>query len=76
MCRHLEHTATICELTINSKKTVTLYQLPTEQTSIDPHVYIYGMQLKPDKNFTYLSSTVAFDKTVDAEINKHYKCCL
>ena len=56
-------------LTINTKKTVTLYQPPPGQTSIDPHVEIYGTQLKTVTNFTYLGSTVASDNTIDVEIN-------
>ena len=57
------------DFTINIKKTVTLYQPPPGQTSIDPHVEIYGTPLKSVKNFTYLGSTVASDNTIDVEIN-------
>jgi hypothetical protein len=56
-------------LTINTKKTVTLYQPPPGQTSIEPHVEIYGTSLKAVKSFTYLGSTVASDNTIDVEIN-------
>jgi len=54
-------------LTINTKKTVMLYQLPPGQTSIDPHVDIYGMPLQSVKNFTYLGTTGTFasDNTID-----------
>ena len=55
--------------TINTKKTVTLYQPPPGQTSIDPNVEIYGTPLKAVKYFTYLGSTVASDNTIDVEIN-------
>ena len=47
-----------------------LYQPPPGQTSIDPHVKIYGMPIQSVKNFTYLGSTVASDNTVDVEINR------
>ena len=56
-------------LTINTKNTVTLYQPPPGQTSIDPHVEINGTPLKSVKNFTYLGSTVASDNTIAMEIN-------
>ena len=58
-------------LIINTKKTVTLYQPPPGQTSIDPHVELYGTPLKAVKNFTYLGSTVASDNTIDVEINNY-----
>ena len=64
-----EQAATLYGLTINTKKIVTLYQLPPGQTSIDTHVEIYGTPLKSVKNFTYLGSTVASDNTIDVEIN-------
>ena len=64
-----EQAATLYGLTINTKKTVTLNQPPHGQTSIDPHVEIYGTPLKSVKNFTYLGSTVASDNTIDVEIN-------
>ena len=67
--KHFEHTATLFRLTINAKKTVTLYQPPQGQTSVDPHVEIYGTSLKSVNNFTYLSSSVASDNTINAEIN-------
>ena len=38
---------------------MTLYQSPPGQTSINPHVEIYGPPLKSVKNFTFLGSTVA-----------------
>ena len=56
-CIHFEQVATLFGLTIDKKKTVTLYQPPPGQTSIDPHVEIYGTSLKSVKNFTYLGST-------------------
>ena len=70
ICKQFEQAATMFGLTINTKKTVTLYQPPPGQTSIDPHVEIYGTPLKAVKNFTYLGSTVAPDNTIDVEINK------
>ena len=71
ICKQFEQAATMFGLTINTKKTVTLYQPPPGQTSIDPHVEIYGTPLKAVKNFTYLGSTVASDNTIDVEINNH-----
>ena len=56
-------------LTINTQKTVTLYQPPPGQTSIDPYVEIYGTPLKPVNKFTYLGGTVASDNTIDVDIN-------
>ena len=53
------------------QSTVTLYQPPPGQTSIDPPVEIYGTPLKSVKNFTYLGSTVASDNTIDVEVNNH-----
>ena len=69
ICKQFEQAATLFGLTINTKKTVTFYQPPPGQTSIDPHVEIYGTPLKAVKNFTYLGSTVASDNTIDVEIN-------
>ena len=69
ICKQFEQAATMFGLIINTKKTVTLYQPPPGQTSIDPHVEIYGTPLKSIKNFTYLGSTVASDNTIDVEIN-------
>jgi hypothetical protein len=69
LCKLFEQAATMFGLTINTKKTVTLYQPPPGQTSIDPHVEIYGTPQKAVKNFTYLGSTVASDNTIDVEIN-------
>ena len=66
ICKQSEQSATLYGLTINTKKTVTLYQPPPGQTTIDPHV---GTPLKSIKNFTYLGSTVASDNTIDVEIN-------
>ena len=68
ICKQFEQAATMFGLTINTKKTVTLYQPPPGQTSIEPHVEIYGTPLKAVKNFTYLGSTVASDNTIDVEI--------
>ena len=48
---------------------MTLYQPPPGQTSINPHIEIYGTPLKAVKNFTYLGSTVTSDNTIDVEIN-------
>ena len=48
---------------------MTLYQPPPGQTSIDPHVKIYGTPLKSVNNFTYLGSIVASDNIIDVEIN-------
>ena len=42
ICKQYELAATLFGLTINTKKTVALYQPPPGQTSIDPHVEIYG----------------------------------
>ena len=69
ICKQFEQAAIMFGLTINTKKTVTLYQPPPGQTSIDPHVEIYGTPLKAVKNFTYLGSTVVSDNTIDVEIN-------
>ena len=69
ICKQSEQAATMFGLTIITKKTATLYQPPPGQTSIDPHIEIYGMPLKSGKNFTYLGSTVASDNTIDVEIN-------
>ena len=69
ICKQFEQAATMFGLTINRKKTVTLYQPPPGQTSIDPHVEIYGSPLKAVKNVTYLGSTVASDNTIGVEIN-------
>ena len=69
ICKQFEQAATMFGLTINTKKTVTLYQPPSGQTLIDLHVEIYGTPLKAVKNFTYLGSTVASDNTIDVEIN-------
>ena len=41
ICKQFEQAATMFGLTINTKKTVTLYQPPPGQTSIEPHVEIY-----------------------------------
>ena len=68
MCKLFEQPGTLFGLTINTKKTVTLYQPPPGQTSIDPHVEICGTPLKSFKNFTHLSNTVAFDNTIDVKI--------
>ena len=46
ICKQFEQAATIFGLTINTNKTVTLYQPLPGQTSIDPHVEIYGTPLK------------------------------
>ena len=73
ICKQFEQAATTFGLTINTKKTVTLYQPPPSQTSIDPHVEIYGTPLKSVKNFTYLGSTVASDNTIDVEINNRIR---
>ena len=64
ICKQFEQAATLFGLTINTKKTVTLYQPPPGQTSIDPYVEIYGMPLTLVKNFTYLGSPVASDNTI------------
>ena len=69
ICKQFEQVVTLFGLTINPKETVTSYQPPTGQTSIDPHVEIYGTPLKSVKNFTYLGSTVAFVNIIDVEIN-------
>ena len=73
ICKQFEQAATMFGLTINTKKTVTLYQPPPGQTSIDPHVEIYGTPLKAVKNFTYLGSTVASDNTIDVEIKNRFQ---
>ena len=67
--KQFEQAATLFGLTINTKKTVTLYQPPPGQTSIDPYVEIYGTPLKSVKNFTHLGSTDASDNTIDVEFN-------
>ena len=69
ICKQFEQAAILYGLTINTKKTVTLYQPPPGQTSIDPHVEIYGTPLKSVKNFTHLGRTVASDNTIDVKIN-------
>ena len=69
ICKQFEQAAALFGLKINTKKTVTLYQPPPGQTSINPHVEIYGTPLKSVKNFTYMGSTVASDNTIDVEIN-------
>ena len=69
ICKQFEQATTMFGLTINTKQTVTLYQPPPGQTSIDPHVEIYGSPLKAVKNVTYLGSTVASDNTIGVEIN-------
>ena len=69
ICKQFEEAAAMFGLTINTKKTVTHYQPPPVQTSIDPHVESYGTPLKAVRNFTYLGSTVASDNTIDMEIN-------
>ena len=56
ICKQFEQAATLSGLTTNTKKTVTLYQPPPGQTSIDPHVEIYGTPLNSVKNFTYLAA--------------------
>ena len=73
ICKYFEQAAAMFGLTINKKKIVTLYQPPPGQTSIDPHVEIYGTPLKSVKNFTYLGSTVAYDNTIDVEITTIFK---
>ena len=69
ICKQFEQAATLFGFIINTKKTVTLYQPPPGQTSIDPPVEIYGTPLKSVKNFTYLGSTVASDNNIDVDIN-------
>ena len=69
ICKQFEQAATLFGLTINTKKTLTLYQPTPDQTPIDPHVEIYGTPLKSVKNFTYLGSIVVSDKTIGVEIN-------
>ena len=69
ICKQSEQAATLFGLIINTKTSVTLYQHPPGQTSIDSHVEIYGTPLKSVKNFTYLGSTVASDNIIDVEIN-------
>ena len=54
ICKQFEQAATLFGLKINTKEIVMLYQPQTEQTSIDPHVEIYGMPLKSVKNCTYV----------------------
>ena len=73
ICKQFEQAATLFGLTINKKKTVTLYQLPPGQTSIDPHVEIYGTPLKSVKNFTYLGSIVASDNTIHVNIKNRFR---
>ena len=50
ICKQFGQAGTMFGLTINTKKTVTLYQPPPGQTSIDPHVEIYGTPLNSVKN--------------------------
>ena len=69
ICKQFEQAETLFVLTINTKKTPTLYQLPPRQTSIDPHIEIYGTPLKSVKNSTHMGSTVASNNTIYAEIN-------
>ena len=72
----LSWSSTICKLiwtNINTKKTVTLYLPPPGQTTIGPHIKIYGTSLKSVKNFTYLGSTIASDNTIDVEINNRIR---
>ena len=69
ICKQFKQATSLFGRTINTKKTVTLYQPPPGLTSIDPHVEIYGTPLKSVKNFTYLGSTVASDNTINTEIN-------
>ena len=69
ICKQFEQAATLLELTINTKKTVTFYQPPLGQTSINPYVEIYGTPLKSVKNFRYIGSTVASNNTTDVDIN-------
>ena len=47
ICKQFEQAATLFRLTINTKKTVMLYQPLPRPTSIDPPVEIYGTLLKP-----------------------------
>ena len=46
ICKQFDHAAALFGLTINTKKTVTLYQPSPGQTSIDSHVESYGTPLK------------------------------
>ena len=69
ICKQFEQAATLFGLTINTNKTMTIYQPPPGQTSIDPHLEIYCRLLKSVNNFTYLGSTVASNNTIDVEIN-------
>ena len=73
ICKHFEQAATLFGLTISTKKTVTLHQPPPGQTSTSPHIEIYGNPLKSVNNFTYLSSTIASDNTIDMEINNRIR---
>ena len=73
ICKHFEQAATLFRLTISTKKTVTLHQPPPGQTSTSPHIEIYVTPLKSVNNFTYLASTVAFDNTIDMEINNRIR---
>ena len=73
ICKHFEQAATLFRLTISTKKTVTFHQPPPGQTSTSPHIEIYVTPLKSVNNFTYLASTVAFDNTIDMEINNRIR---
>ena len=73
ICKHFEQAATLFGLTISTQKTAKLYQPPPGQTSIGPHIEIYGTPLKSVNYFTYLGNTIASDKTIDMEINNRIR---
>ena len=73
ICKYFEQAATLFGLTISTHKTAKLYQPPPGQTSIGPHIEIYGTPLKSVNYFTYLGNTIASDKTIDMEINNRIR---
>ena len=52
ICKQFEQAATLFGHNINTKKTVTLYQPPSGQASVDLHVEIYDTPIKSVKGQT------------------------
>ena len=73
ICKHFEQAATLFGLKISTKKTVKLYQPPSGQISNGPHIEICGTTLKSVNFFTYMGNTIAFDNTIDVDINNRIR---
>eukprot|EP00794_Sanderia_malayensis_P008297 gene8297-9180_t len=55
------------------KKTKVMFTVTTWYCFIEPSIYVNGVRLEVVNNFVYLGSTMAIDRTLDAEITLRFE---